>query len=63
MEILKIYQEAFDIAKNPKYDGYQKGLASMAYHFFDKKATSLANKSTSGSGVNNEIKQNQQLAD
>ena len=26
----------FDIAKNPKYDGYQRGLASMVYKFFDK---------------------------
>ena len=30
--------KAFDIAKNPKYDGYQKGLASMIYKFFDKKS-------------------------
>ena len=29
--------KAFDIAKNPKYDGYQRGLASMIYNFFDKK--------------------------
>ena len=29
--------KAFDTAKNPKYDGYQKGLASMVYKFFDKK--------------------------
>ena len=29
--------KAFEIASNPKYDGYQKGLASMAYKFFDKK--------------------------
>ena len=27
---------AFDIAKNPKYDGYQRGLASTVYKFFDK---------------------------
>ena len=46
--------KAFNIAKNPKYDGYQRGLASMVYKFFDKKST--------GSGVNNEIKQNIQLA-
>ena len=26
----------FDNAKNPKYDGYQRGLASMVYKFFDK---------------------------
>ena len=26
------------IASDPKYDGYQKGLASMVYKFFDKKS-------------------------
>ena len=31
--------KAFNIAKNPKYDGYQRGLASMVYNFFDKKPT------------------------
>ena len=29
---------AFNIAKNPNYDGYQRGLASMVYKFFDKKS-------------------------
>ena len=29
--------KAFNIAKNPKYDRYQRGLASMVYKFFDKK--------------------------
>ena len=29
--------KAFNIAKNPKYDGYQRGLASVVYNFFDKK--------------------------
>ena len=29
--------KAFNIAKDPKYDGYQRGLASMVYKFFDKK--------------------------
>ena len=28
---------AFNIAKDKKYDGYQRGLASMVYKFFDKK--------------------------
>ena len=28
--------KAFNIAKNPKYDGCQRGLASIAYKFFDK---------------------------
>ena len=30
---------AYDIASNPKYDGYQRGLASMVYKFFDKSST------------------------
>ena len=29
--------KAFEIASNPKYDGYQRGLASMVYEFFEKK--------------------------
>ena len=29
--------KAFNIAKNPKYDRYQRGLTSMLYNFFDKK--------------------------
>ena len=32
--------KAFNIAKNKKYDGYQGGLDSMIYKFFDKKTTS-----------------------
>ena len=31
--------KAYDIASNPKYDGSQRGLASMVYKFFDKKST------------------------
>ena len=50
--------KAFNIAKNPKYDGYQRGLASMVYKFFDKKTkdsgVTLANKS---------MPQNEQLAE
>ena len=44
--------KAFKIASDPKYDGYQRGLASMTYLFFDKKS--------SRSGVN---EPNYQLAD
>ena len=44
--------KAFKIASDPKYDGYQRGLASMVYKFFDKKSA-LLNKS-SGSGIVNE---------
>ena len=34
------YAKAIDIAKNPKYYGYQRGFASMVYNFFDKKPNS-----------------------
>ena len=44
--------KTFKIASNPKYDGYQRGLASMVYKFFDKKSK--------GSGIINES--NYQLA-
>ena len=30
--------KAYDIASNPEYDDYQRGLASMVYKFFDKKS-------------------------
>ena len=69
MEILKFSKRAashkilgdkvFDIAKNPKYDGCQRGLASMVYNVFNGKSA--------GSGVNmhanNKIKQNQRPLD
>ena len=35
--------KAFKIASDPKYDGYERGLASMVYKFYDEKS--------SGSGV------------
>ena len=31
--------KAYDIASSPECDGYQRGLASMVYRFFDKKST------------------------
>ena len=34
-----VRDKAYDIASNPKYDGYQRGLASMGYKIFDKKST------------------------
>ena len=42
--------KALNIAKNPKYAGYQRELASMVYKFFDKKSALLADKSAAGSG-------------
>ena len=43
--------KAFNIAENPKYDGYQRGIASMVYKFFDKR-----------SGVNMLLEFDEQLA-
>ena len=31
--------EAFKTASDPKYDGYQRGLASMVYNFFNTKSS------------------------
>ena len=44
--------KAFNIAKNPKYDGYQRELASVVYKCFDKKMTSKAILQNVGGGVN-----------
>ena len=46
--------KAFNIAKDPKYDGYQRRLASMVYKFFDKKAA--------GRGIKS-MQQNEKLAE
>ena len=54
MEVLKILKKrtaadkvlknkAFNIAKDPKYDRYQRGLASMVYKFFDQKTAAVLN--------------------
>ena len=34
----EITQLAFETASNPKYDGYQKALASIVFKFFDNKS-------------------------
>ena len=47
--------KAFNIAKNPKYDEYQRSLASMVYNLLDKKTASGA--------VKKEIISNKELAE
>ena len=54
--------KAFNIAKNLKYDGYQRGLASMVYRFFDKKSVSPA-RSAYGGAIKNGIISNKVLAE
>ena len=44
----KLRNSAYDIASNPIYDGYQRGLASILYKFFDSKVAPLT---MSGKGI------------
>ena len=73
MEILHIYLEeqycykmlhdkTFSIGKIPKYDGYNRCLASVVYKFVAKRSASLADTSVPGKGVKSRIIPNQQLA-
>ena len=55
-------EKAFNNDKNHKYDGYQKGLASMIYKFFDKKTKGSDRPLSSASQIANN-KENIQLAD
>ena len=57
-----LIDKAFNFAKNPKYDRYERGLASMVYKFFDKKSDWLTDKSASGGGVNIPLDFDEKLA-
>ena len=67
-----LIDKAFNIAKNFKYDGYQRRLASRVYKFFDKKSSGggIVNNNNNNNNSNNnknnnnnnDIKQNLQLA-
>ena len=54
--------KAFKIASDQKYDGYQRGLASMVYKFFDKKSQGGGRPLSSASQIANN-NENIQLAD
>ena len=54
--------KAFKIASDQKYDGYQRGLASIVYKFFEKKSQGSGRPLSSASQLAN-IKENMQLAD
>ena len=69
-----LLDKAFDIAKNQKYDGYQKGVASFVCRFIDKKTSAsrarsetLSKQATrnkfAGSGVQNKNISNKELAE
>ena len=48
-----LHVKVFNIGENPKYDGYQRGLASVVHKFFDAK--------TSAAGIKNENMSNEEL--
>ena len=47
--------KAFAIANNPKYDGYQRRVASMVYKFCDKKSKGAGIKSMPNQQLANEL--------
>ena len=63
--------KTFNITKNRKYDGYQCGITSMVYTFFDKKLSSHArsdtlftrDKSAVGRTIKNEHVSNKEFAE
>ena len=54
-QIIALHDKEFNDAKNRKYNGYQRGIASMVYNFFNKKV--------SGKGIENEDILDQQSAE
>ena len=52
--------KAFNIAKNPKYDGFQRCIAVVAYELFDKTSSGPI---TLGGLIKSKIMSNQQLAE
>ena len=48
-----LYNKKLNIAKTPKYVGYQKGFSSNIFQYFDKE--------TSGGAIKDEIMSNQEL--
>ena len=42
---------AFNIAKNSKYCGYQRTLASMVYNVLDKNSSNMSK----GTGINSDL--------
>ena len=55
--------KALNITKNPKYDGYQRGLVLMVYKFFDEKSASDAVTRTNKAAIKSKIIPCQELAE
>ena len=48
--------KTFNLAKNPKYDQYQRGFISLVYKYFDKNTSNTASNTNKGTAVNPEKK-------
>ena len=61
-QLLKVLRDkTFNIAKIPIYDGYQRGLASVVYKYFDRKSSNSRQGTRIISDVVSELMQRQQL--
>ena len=58
-----ICDKAFNITKNPKYDGYQYGLTSMIHKYFDKKTAGLAVTRVQSEGLQSKTLATQAMED
>ena len=54
--------KTFNIANISRYDGYQRGLASMAYNVFDKNTSATRANKFAGSGIKREYISDKELA-
>ena len=59
----RLRDKAFNIAKNPKYDGYQRDLSWMVHNFFDNNTSALRTNKFARSGIKNENISNKELAE
>ena len=50
---IDLKNKSLKIASNPKYNGYDRGLASMVYKFFDKKSKGAGLKENQGNFLQN----------
>ena len=55
--------KAFNIAKNPKYDGYHRVLTSMVYRVFDKENSAMRANKFAGAPIKNEHMSDNELAE
>ena len=62
-ETRDIFIKTNQIKLNSKHDGYQRGLPSNVYKFFDRKTSSLWANKSAGGAVKNENMSNQELAE